>query len=272
MQLDDSTTRELAAFFAKRFPAAGDRARLAGRVGLAAPADTGDAVEAWRALIVAAEGAGKLRAIAAAARAEAPGDANLSEVERILAPRGRKGVALALVVVGIVGVGGVAFWAAPEPTEDVAATAAEPTAYAAPSPAEPTASVAPAPTAPTADVAPPPPTTAAPPPAPPPTPSAPAEARSPKPEARSGCSAPSGTLVGYWYAGTDKPGELGQTITVRRGARVRADYPRAENGHRVDFPVRCALLAGMVVRLSRAPIETSGHWWVPLSGGDVEGG
>jgi hypothetical protein len=56
---------------------------------------------------------------------------------------------------------------------------------------------------------------------------------------------------------------------VPRGARVRADYPRAENGHSVDAEVRCTLAAGTRVTLSRAPIATSGHWWVPLSGGDV---
>jgi hypothetical protein len=71
--------------------------------------------------------------------------------------------------------------------------------------------------------------------------------------------------VGYWYAGQSSPGAQGETITLDRDARVRADYPRRENHHDAASPERCVLARGTRFVLTRAPIDASnGHWWVPV--------
>ena len=84
-----------------------------------------------------------------------------------------------------------------------------------------------------------------------------------------GCTgAPAGEVVGYWYAGTKDPGPQGGSLTLDRDARVRADYPRAENHHNAATPERCVLARGTRFSLTAAPIEVSrGHWWVPVVGG-----
>ena len=40
-----------------------------------------------------------------------------------------------------------------------------------------------------------------------------------------GCEAPSGELIGYWYAGEDAPGAAGEEVTIAQTVNVRADYP-----------------------------------------------
>lgn len=85
-----------------------------------------------------------------------------------------------------------------------------------------------------------------------------------------GCEGPAGTVVGYWYAGADPPGEVGSTLVMPRSARVRADYPRRDNRYLSSAPERCVLLAGDRVLLSHAPILVDGgRWWVPFAAGDL---
>jgi hypothetical protein len=98
MDLDHATRAELASFFARRFPTAALRARVAGHAGLPAADLPADATAAWRALVDRAVDRGRLDALLDAARAAAPGDANLEELRRLLVPAPRaKGSAVTLV-------------------------------------------------------------------------------------------------------------------------------------------------------------------------------
>ncbi|MBM4369703.1 MAG: hypothetical protein FJ102_26065 [Deltaproteobacteria bacterium] len=91
---------------------------------------------------------------------------------------------------------------------------------------------------------------------------APAKEGAPAAAARTASRSP---CSGYYYAGRSSPGGAGDTITLGRDARVRADYPRADNGHNAAAPERCVLARGTVIVLSRAPIDASnGHYWVPV--------
>lgn len=302
MRLDANELQELAGFFAKRFPSAADRARFCKAAGVDVDAtDHGDAVQSWASVLSAAQNAGRLTTLARTVAAAAPQDENLQAAARELSPKKAAGSSVPTVVMGVGGlvlfaigfgvaiklVGGgegetagppnaaapvaaQAAPAAPAPVADAPAAdapkAAETTAVAEvntatiaaepiPAPAERPPAFPPTPVP--ATVVPPP--TVAPP--------------APKPSGagdRAHCSGSPGDVVGYWYAGESSPGSQGATITLTRDARIRADYPHAENHHNARAPEKCVLQAGMSVNLSQAPIDASrGHWWVPYAVGDA---
>lgn len=140
MQLDDATRDELAIFFARRFPTAEARARLAATAGLVLDPDLEaheahrTASSAWIALLALADERGALLQLADAACAAAPDDKNLAEARKLLrgappAPAGAGGRTVAVVgvalVLSIVGAGVVgAAWMAREPGEAAVVVAA----------------------------------------------------------------------------------------------------------------------------------------------------
>ena len=99
----------------------------------------------------------------------------------------------------------------------------------------------------------------------------PAETPSPARGLPARCQGAPGVVVGWWYAGTTAPGALGATISLPTSVNVRDDYPRKENRYALAGRVLCSLPAGTSQRLSQAPVDIGqGHWWVPLSGGDID--
>ncbi len=293
MRLDATELQELAGFFAKRFPNAADRARFCKAAGVDVDAtDHGDAIHSWETVLSAAQNASRLATLAAVVAAAAPQDENLQAAARELAPKKAAGirmpaVALAAGCVLLFGIGlGVAMRVLgdgvvpPAPvtanvsdTREVAAAPTEVSPVAPDAAAERAPVVAEvAPVAP-ADVEPADAVLATAPVRAPAVPvaSSPSAARPPGSPDRARCSGSPGDVVGYWYAGASTPGTQGTTITLTRDARVRADYPHAENRHNARAAERCVLKAGMRVALSQAPIDASrGHWWVPYAIGDAQ--
>ncbi len=277
MTLDPDDLANLATACARRFSSRESMQRFATLAGL--PPDRtaiGDVEADWAFILTHADQHGSLGRLAAALAVAAPRDETLQAVARTLgaltappapripAPLLAVGGAGILLVAGMawmmVGRGGgeappvakpaalaeAPVEAAPAPIEaaPAAVEAAPAPVEAAPVEAAPVeaAPVAPAPVAAV----------------PPAAPAAPAKLGP-------GCAGASGSVVGYWYAGRDKPGEQGATITLDRDARVRADFPRQENHHNATAPERCVLSRGARVVLTQAPIEASkGYWWVPL--------
>ena len=250
MQLDASEIHDLAAFCARRFPSGLQRAQLAARAGLALETtDQGDAEGDWARLLELAQGRGALDRLAGALADAAPNDENLRAATTLLRPVRARRTGRLLAAGGLVGgLGGVVVLAVLAWPAQVVVPPARASVVATPPIVEPE---------PVAEVA------------PPPVP-APEAAPAPTPPARKGgCKGEVGQVVGYWYAGTRAPGAVGETITLPRDARVRADYPRAENGNDPRTPERCALKRGASVTLSHAPIDASnGHYWVPYAVGD----
>lgn len=71
---------------------------------------------------------------------------------------------------------------------------------------------------------------------------------------------------GWFYAGTEDPGEVGSTVAIPHRVNVRAAHPSRENGWDRRARVRCVLEPGQVVRLSGSPVALpGGHYWAPLS-------
>ena len=84
------------------------------------------------------------------------------------------------------------------------------------------------------------------------------------------CTTAEGGIVGYWYAGAESPGKLGEIITMRSWANVRADMPGPHNRYNARAEERCALIEGDRVRLTAEPIQIAGGaYWVPLRSGDL---
>ena len=80
-----------------------------------------------------------------------------------------------------------------------------------------------------------------------------------------GCKGEPGTLVGYWYAGRESPGQKGDEITVPRDLNVRADYPDSHNDYNRRAEIRCTLGVGQSLVLTADPIRVPGDaYWVPL--------
>jgi hypothetical protein len=289
MDLAPDDLRDLAAFCARRFPGAAERASLAAQAELDAPV-AGEAITDWTTLLDDAQRHGRLTVLAKALAAAAPNDANLqaacAELTGAASRRRARNQGLSRLAAGGVALGA----AAAGMTLAVAAgwwikgrEPSQATSPATPSPAtSPASAVASAsPEAPvvrtSAALATPPAPAAAPPAAPSSTtvaaPAAvapPVTAATAPPASRvTGCDAHSGEVVGWWYAGTAAPGAVGGTVVLDRDARVRADYPRFENGHDARTPERCVLPRGSRLLLSHAPVNASGgHWWVPYSPGD----
>lgn len=297
--LDDADLADLARTCARRFPRADDQRLIAAEAGITADhTDIGDAEVAWSQLLNIARRDGKLGKLAGVLSRSAPGDASLVAVAKALGdvvrpPRPKIPIAalFGLGVVLIFGVAGAAamWWgsgqsprpppvASTTPANEVATTpapldpSAEPTpatvgvSGSVPASAEETNSVTTKPgsgeTEPikTNTIDTPPVKQAA---------IAPKVVPAENVVPRIGtCNGKPGEVLGYWYAGTTSPGTLGQTITLGRDARVRAEYPRAENGHNAAAREVCVLTRGTKMTLSAAPIDASrGHWWVPVVGG-----
>ncbi|MSQ02292.1 MAG: hypothetical protein EXR71_10450 [Myxococcales bacterium] len=272
MQLDPDDRRDLARACARRFPGAEAQRRFAKELGMPLdPTSPGDPEAAWAIILDSAERKGALDRLARMLAAQSPADETFAALARTLgviaAPPARPpwamlgvgGVGAALMTVGL-----AAFFLGGEVEAEGPAAPVAAAALPVAPPVEAPAAGAPAVTEAAAD----PPPLTRPAAEPPPPVSAPAAA-SPRGRLRVGCTgAPAGEVVGYWYAGTKDPGPAGGTLTLQRDARVRADYPRAENHHDPATPERCVLTRGTRFVLSAAPIQVSpGHWWVPVIGG-----
>jgi hypothetical protein len=84
------------------------------------------------------------------------------------------------------------------------------------------------------------------------------------------CTTEPGALVGYWYAGEQLPGSVGETIMVDRSVHVRRDFPRYGNQFDTRTPTQCFLVEGDEITLREAPIPVPpDSWWVPLHSGDL---
>ncbi|MEZ4320274.1 MAG: hypothetical protein R3F61_22535 [Myxococcota bacterium] len=84
------------------------------------------------------------------------------------------------------------------------------------------------------------------------------------------CTSPDGGLVGYWYAGSTRPGRVGRVVTFDRAVNVRVDYPDTHNDFDTRSHIECVLQPGDHVKLSAAPILVpGGRYWVPLTTGDL---
>ena len=336
MKLHALDIRELAQFFAKRFPQSTERARLARLAHVSNP-DVSDPTQAWTDVLRAAQEQGTVHLLALGARRTLPDDENLQLVCGLLRqkriPSGRTVAAAAGLLLLVVGGGAAAMVGrSPAPTALSEAEIAFDSRPVASSVARPVAEVPlpsealDLPTVQEHDVA-----TLTLPPAPIPVPEAqvvasvvtPAVAVIPVPEPMipvpepmvemapvpipvpetpeaaaaadpvvsqvtrepavaqavaetstpgtvQRCARDPGTLVGYWYAGPQAPGEAGDTITVATSVNVRLDYPRQDNAFDTRSPIQCALGVGDQVLLREAPIAVPpGAWWVPLYSGDL---
>ncbi len=271
MKLADEEITELAAFCARRFPGQTEQAQLTAAAHVAYLPDP-DPVLAWTDILRSAQAAGALPLLARALARSAPADRNLQEACAVLvagSPRPSRWGAVAAGMTVLLALGlGLGWWWGEATAPRVAATSAPVTptvaaiaAAPAPASASPTVSGTP-PAAPSASPL------AAPPPAAASAVAAPTAAIT-TPSASAPCASLGGPIVGYWYAGARAPGAQGDVITLDRDARVRADYPRAENGHNARAAERCVLSRGMRVRLNHAPIDAStGHYWVPYGPAD----
>lgn len=255
-----------------RLPSYDDRISVATRAGLASEVQaTGDALEAWRDILVTASEKDRLLELLRILSRALPDERYIQVLlGRLGAPEGARSLArtllvgaliLALLSLLLVFLFRAPQEQAPEP-ETPGASSTQPLA-----PLEPPALVVPA------DPPAPPPQEAAAEPPPDKPPQEPPREPAPLPAEKSSisgnCRAPMGQLVGYWYA-AERPGGPGEIITLEQGANVRQDYPRRENSWNARAPFVCGLLAGTQLRLSQEPIRMPrGDWWVPIQGGDV---
>jgi hypothetical protein len=287
MDLTPAERSHLASFYAKRFPTPEQRSALARAAAVVEPsAISTSAKAAWTRLLADAEEAGRLPRLAHVAAQQAPEDENLRHAALLIGPPPsawpKVGLAtaavglpvLAVLCVAVVSVRVGAFegtpaLAAPQAVPvsiDVApvvdeAVAAEPqtvsTVDAAPAVAEegmaddelqPTVPVEPVLTAEPALTV----TTVQP------------------ANANGRCTLESGGLIGFWYAGRNNPGGVGDVVTVPRDMNVRAHVPSLSNDFDSRGPVRCVLVQGDRVRLTHAPVPVPvDAFWVPLYSGDV---
>lgn len=250
MDLTTDELQELATFFARRLTTTLDK------VDPSDPPPAGDPVLGWVDLLQRAQADGRLAQLARQAAAADRSDAQLQSAAQLLqvgAGRRVSGGAMALGVVVLVaavtGVGVAASRQAPEAARTVVAPPVE-VGDAAPVSARDAHQdlgfvEAPEPRREAVDTV--------------------ADALPGR------CARSDGGIVGYWYVGERSPGAIGATVEVPRATYVRADYPREDNGFRVDAPIRCVLEAGDIVRLSLAPVHVPlNSWWVPLVSGDLD--
>ncbi len=281
----------VAKFFAKRFPTDDDRhdlARAAGVQVLSTPSTS--AVSGWERMITEAQSRGKLGRLARAAAKTDPEDLNLQRAAALLArgdsfvwPWAVAGGAVAIPAAAVALVAGVAWLAgafepsaavaastvpvsdeivavadADEPLEDEVVQAdegiAEEPADVIEEPADEGVEdeVVAEPVAVATTVA-------------------PDRAVTASPANHHGrCTQAGGGLVGYWWAGEESPGHMGDVISVPRDLNVRAWAPSVSNGFDTRGDVRCTLGAGDRIRLSAEPLDVpGGAVWVPLNSGDL---
>jgi len=303
MEFEIQEIRDLAEFFAKRFPAVADRQRIAQSAGLPSENLGGDGLQAWERVVRLAMEGGKLWNLAEAARIARPADANLRDLANaVKTSGGGKGRGYLAAAVVVLAVGGFGFaLTQPNPLSD-AEPADSPIAVVEPAvesdelasevettlavtePGEEGAStvVEDAPKVAAASV---------PPVEPAPT-NTPAVERKPSVTTNAAvavanplkrkrriipadgvhgrCGGAKEEIVGYWYAGEARPGQAGQVIDIGRTVNVRMDYPRYNNGYSSRSEVVCWLKTGDKVKLTQAPIYVDGDvYWVPLVAGDL---
>ena len=84
------------------------------------------------------------------------------------------------------------------------------------------------------------------------------------------CTIPDDGVVGYWYAGESAPGAAGEVVVVPHSVNVRADYPDRHNSYDARAAIRCQLASGDRIQLTAEPILVPGdRYWVPLYNGDL---
>jgi hypothetical protein len=84
------------------------------------------------------------------------------------------------------------------------------------------------------------------------------------------CTIADDGVVGYWYAGENAPGAAGEVVVMDHSVNVRADYPDHHNAYDARSSVRCQLANGDKIRLTADPILVPGdRYWVPLYNGDL---
>ena len=75
----------------------------------------------------------------------------------------------------------------------------------------------------------------------------------------------SGEIIGYWYAGANKPEVMNGWTTIPHGMNVRLDYPERHNNYDAKATVSCVLFPNMEVPVLDDPILVAGgKYWVPL--------
>ena len=301
MEFEIQEIRDLAEFFAKRFPGVAERERIVASAGLSAENLGGDSLQAWERIVRSAMEKNRLWNLAEAGRIALPADANLRDLANAFAETKQGGLKPKHLVaaVALFALAGFGFALTqpnpvsdtepatelvavtddietPEPVVDealelasVEEAAAEPIApETAEPPSAPPAVVAPVAKAPVAPEKP---------------RVAPAAVAAAKPQAESSkrrripadgirgrCGGAKEEIVGYWYAGDATPGEAGQVIDIGRAVNDRVDYPRFKNGYSSRTDIVCWLQSGDKVRLTQAPIYVEGDvYWVPLVAGDL---
>ena len=306
MEFSEQEIRDLARFFAKRFPSFEQRTHIAGMAGLGGSAQlSGEPEAAWSDLVRTAVQGGRMLHLARSAARQRPSDSNLkSLVDTIEAGRSVRlgGLRLGLGALAIILLAGLVWGLSRTSLHEqgeppVAAPPALASAQPAPAPqpaaggpllsdTPPTASAPPLTGSPATPDDPPPAaydasapeaTNPAPPlpgdapvaaPTGPPVPP-PEPATPPLVEGR--CGGPQGELLGYWYAGSDADWAPAAVHTISGGANVRASYPSRENNWNARARVVCGLRNGDQVRISQPPVwVVGGAWWVPFHAGDLQ--
>ncbi len=248
MHLDDREIRELAEFLARRFDP--DL--------MPTPRDT---AADWVASLHDAQRQGRLAQLLRRAAATAPDDENLQTATRIVAPRAQPWAALAgagLALAAATAIGAFTLLVGDEAIETPAdapllAAVAVPEAPAIPPTALQPQSVAPVDGPATAP------------------PSLQPQSVAPAAVASLGdCVGRPDEQIGWWYAGTQRPGQAGDVIELAAGVNVRAYPPSASNHFDSRGPVRCVLPEGARIRLTADALSVpKDSWWVPLYGGDL---
>ena len=84
------------------------------------------------------------------------------------------------------------------------------------------------------------------------------------------CAAEKGQVIGYFHWGPEEKGAPDKELIVERYVNVRADYPNLKNEYSVKAAIRCVLSKGERLQLSDdAILVAGGHYWVPLTAGDL---
>ena len=74
-----------------------------------------------------------------------------------------------------------------------------------------------------------------------------------------------GEIIGYWYAGDNKPDVQNGWTTISFGRNVRADYPEKHNGYNARAQINCVLFDNTSVPVQDEPILVAGDkYWIPL--------
>jgi len=290
MRLDPDDLTELAAFFAKRFPAAADRRALAADAGVPPDRDPMASPEAaWLVLLGNAGAKGRLRLLAHAIARRSPDDDNLLGVCQVITGTVKPGrvplrdhphtaPALAAFAVALLGITGVVAFRDAAPAEatplppladtpvaqaDVTATPTDSLVAIQPGGGD-VASAKPWKAGNPLDAEP----SAPPEAAPRATPPAPAVDRA---HFKGRCTVKGGGIVGYWYAGRSAPAAAGELLVMPNSVNVRADYPDTHNDFNARTALRCTLAPGDRIRLTVDPIAVpGGAFWVPLHSGDLQ--